>query len=80
MSSVVWFLTHKALAVNEWCGKVSVEIDKSCAQHGLQSVELPEHRLLCCQTLVQQGRRYVADIMWQLFVKRGDLSPQKSFT
>ena len=31
----------------------------------------------CC--LLQQGWRYAANITWQLFVKRGNLGPRKSF-
>jgi hypothetical protein len=80
MSNVVWFLIDMALVVNEWCGKLSAEIDISCPQRGLQSVELLEHRFFCCLTLIQQGWRYVADIMWQLFANRGNLGPPKSFT
>ena len=64
--------------MNEWRGKISAEIDKSCPHSGLQSVEPLEHRFFNCP-LVQQGWRYVANIVWQFFAKRGNLGPHKSF-
>jgi hypothetical protein len=39
---------HKVVVVNEWCGKLSVEIDKSCPHCDPQLVELMEHRFYSC--------------------------------
>jgi hypothetical protein len=40
---------------------------------------LVEHVFLSCM-LAQQVRCYVANIIWQLFAKRGNIGPQKSFS
>lgn len=29
-ATLPWLVIHKAMAVNEWRGKISLEIDKSC--------------------------------------------------
>ena len=51
----LWPVFHKAVAVNEWHGQISVEIDKSCPQRSSQSLELVEHRFFNC-LLAQQMR------------------------
>ena len=79
------FLFHKILewsldvAINEWLGKISTEIDKSCHHWGPQLVESVEHRFFN-YPLAQQGWRYAANIMWQLLAKRGNLGLRKSFS
>jgi hypothetical protein len=67
------------VAVNEWRGKISVEIDQSCPHCGPQSVESVEHMFYSCP-LAQQVWRYAANIVWQLFAKKGHLGPRKSFS
>ena len=37
-------MIYKALAINEWSGKILAEIEKSCPHYGLQLVESVEHR------------------------------------
>lgn len=54
------------------------KIDKSCPHCGPQSVESVEYRFYNCP-LALQGWRYVANVMWQFFAKRGNLGARKSF-
>ena len=76
--ALLWSVIHKAIAVNERHGKISTDIDKNGPRCGSKSVELVEHRFFSCP-LVEQGWRYVANIMWELFAKRGNLGPRKLF-
>lgn len=39
---------HKVVAVNEWRGRILVEIDKKCFHCGSQFVELVEHIFFNC--------------------------------
>jgi hypothetical protein len=78
-AAFLWSVIHKAVAVNEWRGKISVEIDQSCPHCGPQSVESVEHRFYSCP-LAQQVWRYAANIVWQLFAKKRHLGPRKSFS
>ena len=75
----LWLVIHKAMAVNKRRSKISEEIDKNCPNCGPSSVEPVEHRFYSCP-LTQQGWRYVANIIWQLFAKRRNLGPRKSFS
>lgn len=50
----IWSVIHKAVAVNERRGKISMKIDKSCPHCGPQSVESIEHMFYNCP-LAQQG-------------------------
>ena len=76
--ALLWSVIHKAIAVNERHGKISTDIDKNGPRCGSKSVELVEHRFFSCP-LVEQGWRYVANIMWEPFAKRGNLGPRKLF-
>ena len=79
--AIIWLVLHKVVAVNDWCGRISTKIDKSCPHCGPQSmelVELVEHMFFSC-LLAQQGWRYVANIMYQHLAKRGNLGVRKSF-
>lgn len=71
--ALLWSIIHKAVAVNEWCWKISTYIDKCCPHCGPQSVESVEHRFFSC-SLAQQGLLYAAHIMWQSLAKRGTLA------
>ena len=68
-----------AVAVNEWRNKIMAEIDQSCPHCGPHSVESVEHRFYSCP-LAQHVWRYVANIIWQLFATKMNLSPHKSFS
>ena len=59
-------------------GKFWQMIHKSCLHCGVQSMESVEHMFFSCP-LAQQGWWYVANIMWQLFAKRGNPGPRESF-
>jgi hypothetical protein len=59
-------VTHKVVAVNEWRGQISTEVDKSCLSYGPQPVGLVEHTFFNCP-LAQQVWHYAANIIWQLF-------------
>ena len=74
----LWSVIHKVVEVNEWCGKISVEIDKNCPHYSPQSVESVEHRFYSCP-LAQQGWPYTADIIWQLFAQKQRTSIYVSF-
>lgn len=54
-------------------------IDKSCTHYGPHHVQSVEHRFFSC-TLAQLDWCYAANIIWQLFAKRGNLGPHKSFS
>jgi hypothetical protein len=73
----LWSIIHKAVVVNEWQGKFLAEIDKSCLHCGPQSAESVGYKFYNCP-LALQGWRYVANVMWQFFAKRGNLSARKS--
>ena len=60
--------------MNEWRGRISAEIHKSCPHCGPQLVE---HRFFTCP-LTQQMRWYVANILWQFAAKKSNLGPHKS--
>lgn len=48
----LWFVIHKAVAVNEWRGKISNEVDKSCYYYGPPSAESMKRKFYDC-VLVQ---------------------------
>jgi hypothetical protein len=73
----LWSVIHKVVAVNEWHGQISVDIDKSCPHGSPLSVELMEHVFFNCP-LAQHVWRYATNIIYQLFAKRGNLGPHKS--
>jgi hypothetical protein len=78
-ASFLWSVIHKAFAVNEWHGNISTEFDKSCIHYGSHLVELVEHKFYICSTdpFAQHGWCHTANILWQLFAKKNNLSPQK---
>ena len=75
----LWLVIHKVMLVDEWHGKISMKIDKSCPCCGMQSVESVELRFFR-YPLAQHGWRYDANVIWQIFAKRGNLGPSKSFS
>ena len=56
-----------------------MKIDKSCPHRNPQLVESMEHGFYRC-SLAQHEWRYAANIIWQLFVKKRNLSLWKSFS
>ena len=58
----MWLVIHGVEVVNEWCGRVSMEIDKSCPHIGSQFVELVEH-IFFSYPLAQQVWHYATNIM-----------------
>ena len=71
-------VVHKAVAVNEWCGKISMEIYESCPHCGPRLVESIAH-MFCSCPLAQHGWRYATNIIWQLFANKRNLGPHKSY-
>ena len=70
---------HKAIAMNKRRERILAKIDKSCPHCGLPIVKSVEHIFFTCP-LAQQVWHYVANIIWQLFAKRGNLGLRKSFS
>jgi hypothetical protein len=77
----VWSIIHKVVAVNEWHGKISIDINKKikCPRCGSSAMELVRHRFSNCP-LAQQVWRYAANVMWSFFVKKSEFGPRKSFS
>ena len=75
----LWLIIHKAVAVKEWRGKISIENDKSCPHCGPQSMVSVEHMFYSCP-LAQHGWRYIANIIWQLLANKRNLGPRKPFS
>jgi hypothetical protein len=73
-----WSIIHKAMAINEWRGKISVEINQSRPHCGPQSVESVEHKFYSCP-FAQHVWRYATNIIWQLFAQKKNLGPRKLF-
>ena len=78
-ATFLWSVIHKAMAINEWHSKISVEIDQSCSHCGPQLIKLVEHMLYNCP-LAHHVWRYAANIIWQFFAKTWNLGLGKSFS
>ena len=80
----LWSVIQKTVAVNKWRHCLLNGVDESwqrliwvaaiCCSPIMESVE---HRFFSCP-LAQQVCCYVANIIWQLFAKQGNLGPWKS--
>ena len=77
-AAFLWLVIHKAVVINEWRNKISMEIDIFCPHCGPQYVISVKHRFYNCP-LAQQGWSYVANIIWQLFANKRNLGRRKSF-
>ena len=78
-TTILWLVIHKVVVVNRWCGRIQAEVDKSCPHCGLGAMESVHHRFFS-SLWAQQVWCYAANIIWQLFAKRCNLSPWKSFS
>ena len=76
---LIWSVIHKAVAMNEWRGRILLEIDMSCPHCGSSLVESLEHIFFIC-SLAQHNWHCAANVIWKLFAIRGDLDPHKSFS
>ena len=65
--------------VNEWHGRISAMIDKSCMYCGMHQVEYVEH-MFFNYPITQHAWCYATNIIQQLSSKRGNLGPWKSFS
>lgn len=65
--------------VNEWRRRILIETDRSCHHCGLMLVELCGTNFLVVYW-VHMFWHYAANIVLQLFAKKRNLGPQKSFS
>jgi hypothetical protein len=57
------------MVVNEWCGRISTEVDKNCPRRGSRAMESVERMFFTCP-LAQQAWRCAPNIIWQPFAKK----------
>jgi hypothetical protein len=64
-ANLIWQLWYRAIAVNLWRGKISVQIDRSCPMCQIGEDESVLHRFWCCEAS-QQLWRYTTDLLYKI--------------
>ena len=59
----LWMVFHKVVVVNEWRGRISATMDKSCLHCGSYQVESVKQRFFNCP-LAQHVWCYAMNIIW----------------